>query len=375
VEEILAALQKPVRFGMYSACDGHFLSLLRKLSRIEVLDHLLLLAAIPKNRLDDHNLLFPVFTWRVLDNFGWEYADYLARPAIRFATRPPGPPGTDDVERLIDEYHLRGRDLRIRTGDDETQTVADLGIDIGDTNSFADIPHMIARAIGHGLSLEGAGEALSIGASLLFLRWRTRRPMDVHLNIDANVQRYLIGCDDLPAETKLRALLVWHSGPDVRIALRHLTDILDTVEQAAAAPSRDQSDLLEDMESLFRKIAAVERTDAGNAGEDEIDQLMFLAYRYASNRYEAEPLLALLARYVCRDESSEMHTYEHHQAMYEEIHTTRPELRWVHLISAVKGAAISVGPDPGIYRVALHYLSTQRCTSRFSRDSSEPDRD
>ena len=43
-----------------------------------------------------------------------------------------------------------------------------------------------------GLSLEGTGEALSIGAAGLFLRSLTGNPMDVHLHTSVNLRRYLV---------------------------------------------------------------------------------------------------------------------------------------------------------------------------------------
>ena len=54
---------------------------------------------------------------------------------------------------------------------------------------------MLAKALADGLSLEGAGEALSIGAAGLFLRSLTGNPMDVHLHTSVNLRRYLLQLD------------------------------------------------------------------------------------------------------------------------------------------------------------------------------------
>src|SRR2546425_8915579 len=40
---------------------------------------LLLIVAIPKNMLDDHYFIFPMFTWRALDWLGREYTPFLMR--------------------------------------------------------------------------------------------------------------------------------------------------------------------------------------------------------------------------------------------------------------------------------------------------------
>jgi len=49
---------------------------------------------------------------------------------------------------------------------------------------------MLAKALADGLSLQGTGEALSIGAAGLFMRSLTGNPMDVHLHTGANLRRY-----------------------------------------------------------------------------------------------------------------------------------------------------------------------------------------
>jgi hypothetical protein len=62
---------------------------------------------------------------------------------------------------------------------------------------------MIAEALAGGLSMEGAGEALSIGAAGLFLRSLTGNPMDVHLHTSANVRRWLLKLDGISMKNKL----------------------------------------------------------------------------------------------------------------------------------------------------------------------------
>src|SRR5207249_4053917 len=85
--------------------------------------------------------------------------------------------------------YLLERDLRVKTGEDETAAITALADEIGRCNEFGEIPEMLARALGGGLSLEGAGEALSVGGSTLFLRSKTGNPMDVHINTGANTRR------------------------------------------------------------------------------------------------------------------------------------------------------------------------------------------
>ena len=60
---------------------------------------------------------------------------------------------------------------------------------------------MMAKALGRGLSLDGAGEALSIGAAGLFMRSLGGNPMDVHLHTSVNLRRYLVRLDGLSLRT------------------------------------------------------------------------------------------------------------------------------------------------------------------------------
>ena len=91
-----------------------------------------------------------------------------------------------------------------------------MGEAIGRCDNYSEIPVLLAKALADGLSLEGAGEALSIGAAGLFLRSLTGNPMDVHLHTSANLRRYLLRLDGLSLRNKLLVLLLWHTGPEVK---------------------------------------------------------------------------------------------------------------------------------------------------------------
>src|SRR5215510_5316630 len=90
VEATIEAFHQATFRGVFNACDHYFLYLAQKLSPMQVLEHLLHVA-IPKNQLDDHYFLFPVFTWRALEYFGWDWAKYLGRSPVRYITRPTNP--------------------------------------------------------------------------------------------------------------------------------------------------------------------------------------------------------------------------------------------------------------------------------------------
>ncbi|MBI3447688.1 MAG: hypothetical protein HY049_02020 [Acidobacteria bacterium] len=217
LDATLQAFRYAVGRGVYNACDHYFLYLLERLSPMQVLGHLLEVA-VPKNQLDDHYFLFPVFTWRALEYLGWEYARFIGRAPVRYITRPTAPTSLEEVDRLISKYELLERDLRFETGEDETASITALADEIGRVNDLAEVPGMLARALGDGLSLEGVGEGLSVGGSTLFLRSQTGNPMDVHINTGANTRRYLLRQPELSRRIKLQALFMWNTGPEVRMS-------------------------------------------------------------------------------------------------------------------------------------------------------------
>jgi hypothetical protein len=360
VEATVAAFRAAASRGVFNACDHHFLYLNERLSPMRVLE-LLLEVGIPKNQLDDHYFLFPVFTWRALEHFGWQWAKYIGRPPVRYITRPTAPASLDEVERLLATHELLERDLRQRTGEDETPAVTALADEIGRSDDFAEIPGMLARALADGLSLEGVGEALSVGGSTLFLRSQTGNPMDVHINTGANTRRYLLRQPELSRRIKLQALLVWNTGPEVRMAQRMLApDLQPEPERVASLPFRTQDELIEEIEALIGRLPVGERLPAANLSTwrstDEVKQAAVLAQRYADCGYSPETLITALGKIACRDNFTEMHAFKHHQATYEEFHTTRPTLRYRHLVAAVQAAAISHGRIQDIYEHAAEVM-------------------
>ena len=360
VEATIKSFHQAASRGVYNACDHYFLYLLDRLSPMQVLEHLLEVG-VPKNQLDDHYFLFPVFTWRALEYFGWEYAKYIGRAPVRYVTRPTGPTSLDEVNGLLEKHELLERDLRFETGEDETSAVTALADEIGRCNNFADVPGMLARALADGLSLEGVGEGLSVGGSTLFLRSQTGNPMDVHINTGANTRRYLLRQPELSRRIKLQALLMWNTGPEVRMAQRMLApDVQPERERVASLPSRTQDELLEEIETLIGRLPVGERLPAANLASwrstDEVKQAAALAQQYADRAYAPGALITMLGKIACRDNFTEMHAFKHHQATYEEFHATRPSLRWRHLVAAVQAAAISHGRIQDIWEHAAEVM-------------------
>src|SRR5580692_9825530 len=330
---------------------------------IEAFD-LLMSIAIPKNNVDDHYFVFPGYLWRsfeagVLDK---QYLSLLMRPSVRYAARFPIAPAAPELDSLIKENKLMERVTRQETGDDETIAIGRLGKNIGLVEEFADIPVMIASALAKGLSLDGAGEALSIGAAGLFTRSLGGNPMDVHLHTSINLRRYLIGLPGLALRSKLLLLMNWHLGPEIRSTQMRMEPpgSQPDMEAVKALPERSQEALLDAIAHSIYTQPPTDWSQVTNLGlmraVPEVKHTINLAMQYVECRYDPQALIARLAEIVCHDNFTEMHAFKHHNAIVEEFHATREPWRWMHLVSGCQAAAISFGKNMAIYEEYLDLL-------------------
>jgi hypothetical protein len=360
VEATKAAFLAAVNRGETNRADHLFLWLWDNIPRIEAFD-LLLSVAIPKNALDDHYFIFPSFTWRALETMDRAYLPVLMRPAVRYVTRFPTPRAMPEIDALIEEHELLTRVTRQQTGEDETTTIGHIGEAIGRCDDYKEIPELLAKALAEGLSLDGAGEALSIGAAGLFLRSLTGNPMDVHLHTSANLRRYLLRLDGLSLHNKLLILLFWHTGPEVKSTQFRMEPAPQPdLAAVAALPHRTQDELLEAITQSIYQQPPTDWSTVTNLGRmravPEVKDTVNLAQQYVQCGYDAQAMMRRLGEIVCHDSFTEMHAFKHHQAIVEEFYATREPWRWMHLVSGAQAAAISFGKNMEIYEEALELL-------------------
>ena len=354
----------------------------------EILDAMLTVG-IRRNMLDDHYLLYPIFAARALDDIGWEWAEAVLRPPVRYLARHPSlepVPGIDpasfhegvelysrfaDLEALIDDNGLDDGRATPPPASEESDAIGALAETIGAVVDIKTVTGLLAEALGGGLSLAGVGEALSIGGAMLFLRSRSGNPFDVHIHTGINARRYLIGLDGVGLRTKLLALLTWPLGAEVR----YLSDFLHwPVRADIAAASGGRDALLDAIEASITSQPVVD-LDAMNLDfddpllPDEVLETLGLAQQYAEAGYHPAPFFALMGRLVCRDDVSEMHAYKLQQAAFEEYGATREPYRWVHMVSAAKHAACVVTMEPKtVYphaRALLDALALDGCPAQL----------
>ena len=355
------AFQQNIHGRNSIAAEQNCLWLLENLLPGEVLD-LMLPAAVSRNTMDDHYFIYPIFTVRTLDCIGWEWASVLMRPVVRFEAREPlsfEVRRTLDfsiVEGLLDKYRLVEIDIPAHTTQRETEAIGEVATRIGACRDYYDTIELIAKALADGLSLEGAGEALSIGASIVFLRSRYGNPMDSHLHTAVNSRRYLLNMEGVSLRNKLLALLTGITGPECIISEDKLNWSPRTdPESLAALPERSQETLLDAItESIESQPWADWETNSNLANifaPPEVKATIALAQNYANLGYDPKALFVRLAVLICRDDFTELHALKQHQAMVEEFYTTREPFRWVHLVSSAKSAAVIVGgKEQSVYK-------------------------
>jgi len=365
VEGTKSAFLMAVGRGEFNQADHLFQWFWKNAPAIEGFD-LLLTAAIPKNFHDDHYFMFPStllrsFETGVLDK---EYLPQLMRPAVRYVTRnpvaPPNPMASPlpAIDALIEEYQLLNRIYRQKSSEEETAAIGELGEAIGRVDVFAEIPVLMAKALVSGLSLDGAGEALSIGAASLFLRSLGGNPMDVHLHTSVNIRRYLIQLDGISLRNKLLLLLTWHVGPEIRSTANRMQPAPQPDMAAVAAlPARTQDELLDTIAHSIYNQPPTDWSTVTNLGVmravPEVRETVNLATQYMKSGYDPQALIARLAEIVCHDNFTEMHAYKHHQSVVEEFYATREPWRWMHLVCGAQAAAISFGKNMAVYEEAL----------------------
>lgn len=341
------------------AAERYLLGALDALPTGEVID-LLLDVAVPRNALDDHYFLYTIYAARALDALGWDLAPIVLRPCVRYLAGNPllDTPGRgvgfDDyyatnlamyrafptIDALIDTHGLDRPGRRVESGPDESAAIGRLGEAIGALDDYGPVAGMVAEAMAGGLSLAGAAEAMSYGAGLLSLRTDSGNPFNSHFHTGINARRWLLGRAGVGARSRLRALLSWGLGPEVRL-------MQGTMVWPAAATEAELASLPDRNDALGAAIEQAVRAAPMLDLDAEADpnvfhlpatarKVMALAQRYEALGMDGEALFTDLARLTVQDDASEMHACKLVQAAWEEYRATRPPFRWVHLASAAK---------------------------------------
>lgn len=378
-ETLLQGLSEALSNRRAALAEHHLVALLKVATPGEIME-VLLDVALPRNALDDHYFLYPVFAFRGLDEIGWEHASIVLRPPVRYLARHPQldyaekdhhfyDEGTQIYEdphyfdRHAERHGICLKSLSLTSDTDESAAIANLAEKIGAIEKMSEVLELMLQALASGVSLNGVAEALSIGGARLFLRSHTGNPFDVHIHTGINARRYLLALEDVCVRTKAIGLLSWPSGVEVR----YLDETLQwplRQETGEIAQDETQTSLLEAIETSIKaqptlNILEITVGISELVLPDSARTPLALARRYIEKGYDPEALFRLTAALVCQDDQSEMHAYKLQHATYEEYHRSLETHRWVHLVSAVKHVTCVVPIRPQ----DVHQRATQQLAS------------
>ena len=361
-ESLLSSFQTALEQRMATLAEKYLASLLRRVSPSTIMDSLLKIA-IPRNALDDHYFLYTVFAFRAVEVIGWQYAEAILRPPVRFLCRHPklehagGERGKiiedgislykrfEDFEELIVSRGLDVAEIKVQTSVDETVAVDKLASEVESISSIADIVGTVVAQIAAGLSIMGSLEGLSLGGARRYLRSKTGNPFDVHLHTGINARRYLLSLEGLSQKTRLLTLLSWGQGYEIRHLDRTLDWDLTEISPLGEFPEGgNEQEVLDFIANHLEcqphfDLTTLEGSIAELRAPESVLHITKMAAKYLECGYDPEALFDFLAFDVCKDDQSEMHAYKMQQAAYEEYTHSREDFRHVHLLAAVKHAA------------------------------------
>lgn len=352
--------------------ERYLLALLGSGRRIDAIEGMAEIA-LRRNVIDDHYFLYPLLAARSCDVIGWEWAPVVLRPVARWLAMSPIAvaieehldryPSFDALDGLIERHGLLAKAIRERTGPDELNTIAALGERIGALNNFDETPALLAEAIAGGLSLEGTGEALSLGGTTIHLRSNYGNPLDVHIHNGIATRRYFIGLDGISLRNKLLALLSWSTGPEIRLSMAKLVHPPSAEAAEWRGLPENEADLLAAIRALIEANRAdreAARTGGGRAkmvARPEVRRAMAATEIYLGCGHDPDALIAMLATLVARDDATEFHGVAGFHDAVEQYESVRAAERVRHLVSATKSVMCSYGYSHEVYEAVRGRLA------------------
>jgi hypothetical protein len=303
-----------------------------------------------QDEVDVHRVVLAWRAWVLLDLAGRDQAHTLLRQSVRYCvkgergSRRGGEPEVRTVlPKLLDQYHLVGRPLGTRDGDDGwLEGLADTIYSSGRAQAAG----AVAAALAEGMSPEAVGEAISLAANRLVLcdRGRTKaqaspgKPegsvhgasVGVHASDAANAWRNIARVSD--PRNIVASLIVgaYHTGGQSAGQHNHLQP---SAEHLDAVKTADRTVLLGETESAIK-------------GKDQA-RACALVQRYVQLGGPPKPVFELLLNFAVSEDGA-LHAEKYYRTVTEEFAATRPAFRWRQLVALARVTASEYGyPAPG----------------------------
>jgi hypothetical protein len=291
---------------------------------------------------DVHRVVLAHRAFSLLDFVGANQAHTMLRESVRYcvdseknriAKERPEPEIRAVLPKLLDEYHLIGKPLGGRVADDAwvrqmSETIY--------RSSEAQAAEAVAAALSEGFSPEAIGEAMSLAANMLQLRDRSDRThgasRGVHASDSANAWRNIARVSDSRGTVA-----------SIIVGAYHICE--------AGALSEEPYPLTEHLDALATEDPARLMRIAEEAiRENDQQRVCAAVQRYGELGQSEGPVFSLLRRFAI-SEDGRLHGEKYYVTVKEEFATTRPSLRWRHLVGLARatasGYSYTIDDEPG----------------------------
>jgi hypothetical protein len=311
-----------------------------------------------EDEVDVHRVVLAWRSWALLDVTGKEHAETLLRQSVRYCidaekyiveNRRPTPGIRTALPKLLDQYHLAGRNPGEKKADDaEVERLCQVIYAEGRERA-ADA---VAAALAEGLSSEAVGEAISLASNRLVLcdPGRTRaengKPVGsvhgasvgVHASDSANAWRNIARVSN--ARNTFASLIcgAYHTAGQNGGQNK---EPYPSAEQLEKIREKDGDALLRDAE------AAIKERDQARAAA--------LVHHYGGLALPERPVFDLLLRYAVSEDGA-LHAEKYYRTVTEEFAATRKAFRWRHLVALARVTASEYGFPAAGYAEACKLL-------------------
>ena len=342
------ALQTATRHADFDEAEGVFARIANGPAN-EAFNHLQF--AI-QDEVDVHRTVLAWRSWKMTEIAGVAHAHTLLRQSVRYCvdteqsmrSKSRSPSGIRELlPVLLDNHGLLHRKPGSRTASDvELQELSQVVF----TGSREQAARAVASALADGMSIESVGEALSLAANhlLLFDPGRNEQQSSVD-KPKGSVHGASVGvhaCDSANA---------WRNIARVSDARNQYASMIvgayHTAGQSGPAGSKELSYVAAAEALSIPDENVLRQLDESIRGQDQL-AASALAYRYLkSNRDPAQAFQNLLQFAV--SEEGALHAEKFYRTVLEEFETTRPSLRWRHVVALARVSASEYGfPAAGL---------------------------
>lgn len=313
-----------------------------------------------EDEVDVHRVVLAWRAWDTLELAGQEWANCLLRQSIRYCAMREKEMMDRNTERssvravlpaMLDQYHLIGKPLGKRYGDDAWLQQLAAVIFRGTRDQAAEA---VAQALNEGFSPECIGEAMSLAANLIVLH-DPGRPEKW-----ANADKPVGSCHgDSPGVHASDAANAWRNIARVSNPRNVVASLIVGAYHTAGQAERANPQPYPWPEHLA-DVKATDATELLHEAESAItanDQARATAViaRYGQLGYDPQPAFGLMLKFASSEDGA-LHAEKYYRTASSEFAATRPAYRWNQLVALARVTASEYGHRSAGYEEAKKLL-------------------